>query len=235
MLTIGKNSRDAYVIKEKGNHVAYLGKADPVRKIRNPKTGKLQTRPDCHKALLSLWKDGTLTEPDYRQLAEKLLIKAPTTDCWRTPPDCLEMVREVFGGEIDTDPATWHDNPTNAKTFYTIKTNGLAAENHWRGNVFMNPPFSGINLAFAQKLWDELQNGNATQAIALVKAGQIMNKGTGQIYKKADLICMPHGRINYVGIDGEIVTGADFDSVFCYFGGNTERFREVFGCIGEVR
>lgn len=235
MLTIGKTSRDAYVIKEKGNHVAYLGKANPVRKARNPKTGKLQTRTDCHKALLSLWKNGKLSESDYRQLAEKLLIKVPTTDCWRTPPVYLEMVREVFNGEIDTDPATWHDNPTKAKTFYTIKTNGLAPENHWYGNVFINPPFSVINLSFAQKLWDEIQAGKTTQAIALVKTGQIFNKGTGQIYKQADLICMPHGRIDYVGNDGEIATGADFDSAFCYFGGNTERFRQIFGRIGDVR
>ncbi len=56
-----------------------------------------------------------------------------------TPERVLGLVREAFGGEIDTDPCTIPSNPVGATTFYCPPTDGAAES--WFGGAFVNPPY----------------------------------------------------------------------------------------------
>ena len=78
--------------------------------------------------------------------APRATLTASASDEWYTPPEFIEMARQVMGG-IDLDPAS---NETTqqwiqAETWYGIKDNGLTQ--HWQGRVWLNPPYgSGMSL-----------------------------------------------------------------------------------------
>lgn len=82
-------------------------------------------------------------------------------DNWMTPPDVIELVREVFNGSIDFDPASnyvaqryvkargWCIAPDDVESLYQSAesmpfSDGLSVR--WRGNVFCNPPYSAGNI-----------------------------------------------------------------------------------------
>lgn len=66
-----------------------------------------------------------------------------------TPNYILKRVRQDFGtwagdGEIGLDPCTTEDNPTGARTFYTVDVDGLKqswGDLTWRPDIFVNPPY----------------------------------------------------------------------------------------------
>jgi hypothetical protein len=58
-----------------------------------------------------------------------------------TPSYALEPIRKALGGSIELDPCTEPDNPTGAKRFYSLPTDG--AEEPWDAeSIFCNPPYS---------------------------------------------------------------------------------------------
>jgi transcriptional regulator with XRE-family HTH domain len=68
-----------------------------------------------------------------------------TRDSRFTPPEFLEEVAHVLGGEIDLDPC-WHPaSAVKAKTTFTEEDDGLRQE--WIGRrVFVNPPYSQTSI-----------------------------------------------------------------------------------------
>lgn len=60
---------------------------------------------------------------------------------WCTPDWILDLVRNVFGGQIDLDPC-WNPNAhTNAKVSYTLPKNDGLADPWNYPTVFVNPPY----------------------------------------------------------------------------------------------
>lgn len=60
-----------------------------------------------------------------------------------SPPEVTDLVRHVFGGAIDTDPASssyWNFWTTKATTYYDREANGL--RHRWQGRTIVNPPGS---------------------------------------------------------------------------------------------
>jgi len=87
---------------------------------------------------------------------------------WFTPKQYIDAVKEVMG-DIDLDPASCDEANAivQAKQYFTKEENGLTQ--NWFGRVFMNPPYSqGLVSKFANKLIEELTNGNTKEAIVLV-------------------------------------------------------------------
>jgi DNA N-6-adenine-methyltransferase (Dam) len=77
-----------------------------------------------------------------------------------TPLEILTLVRNVFGGSIDLDPASSDAAQRNVKAarYHTIVENGL--KQSWPGRVFLNPPFRrDLIKEFVVKLIRELQAG----------------------------------------------------------------------------
>lgn len=169
------------------------------------------------------------------------------SDNWYTPDTgkqpVLSLIRRCLRG-IDLDPCADKDRRVPAITHYTYQDDGLAQD--WKGSVFMNPPYNKPE-KWLLKLTEELVKGYTTEAIALLKIGQLNNQGTGKLIKLyASAICHWHfnGRIKFIPGENlleerrkqnkDAPKSADFDTVLVYFGFNPGRFEETFDPYGMV-
>lgn len=149
---------------------------------------------------------------------------------WYTPAVYIEAAREAMGS-IDTDPASCeHANKTvRAGVYYSIDDDGLAQE--WRGNVWMNPPYSGGLVAkFAEKLNEQVEAGNATSAVVLVN-NATETQWFAAMCKHASAIIFPTGRIRFLSVRGEEGTPLQ-GQAFIYAGNYPDKFLRCFARFG---
>lgn len=147
-----------------------------------------------------------------------------------TPVKYIEMAREVMGS-INTDPASNDiaQKIVKAEKYYTINNNSLTET--WKGNIFLNPPYSrGVISKFINKLIEELDD--TKQAILLT------NNNTDTIWfnlaaNECDSICFTKGRINFYKADGS-KTSPTNGQTFFYFGSNVDKFGKIFNDIGLI-
>jgi hypothetical protein len=147
-------------------------------------------------------------------------------DEWLTPPEIIERVVAVLGA-IDLDPCsnTFGDPAVTAAQRFTVADDGLAQP--WAGRVYMNPPYGAEIGAWVEKLRGEYDEGNVTEAIALVPA----RTDTAWFAALRDTaVCFVRGRLRFSGSDNS----APFPSVVAYFGDDRERFAETFGAAGDI-
>ena len=78
-----------------------------------------------------------------------------THDNWSTPKKLIKLLEKDFG-KFDFDPCPLRE---------TFEENALFID--WKGNVFINPPYSNV-AEFLNKGLIELKKGNATQLIFLI-------------------------------------------------------------------
>ncbi|WP_108651284.1 DNA N-6-adenine-methyltransferase [Dongshaea marina] len=160
---------------------------------------------------------------------------ALNNDEWNTPAQYIEAARKVMGS-IDVDPAS---NPVaqlsvRAKRFYSRENSGLAAEANWRGNLWMNPPYSrGLLGDFCSRLLAELEAGRVKQAIVLVNSGT-ETKPYQAMLSKASALCFPSKRIRFIRPTGEVGGNPNKGQTFFYFGDNPQGFSEMFSQFGYV-
>jgi len=151
---------------------------------------------------------------------------------WNTPPQYISMVREVFGGTIDLDPASnaiaqqW----ISAISYYTIADNGLNFS--WEGKIWLNPPY-GIEIPrFIDKLLAEYHNGNIEEAIVLVRPS--ISSAWYHLLVEKFAHCQVRKRIRFIRPDGTESKAPAHGNVFFYLGTNLEGFYCVFSKIGTV-
>jgi phage N-6-adenine-methyltransferase len=149
---------------------------------------------------------------------------------WLTPPEILEMARDVLGA-FDLDPASCEEANKNVKAarFYSAEDDGLTQE--WHGRVWLNPPFSWPEIErFISKLIGEVQAGRVTEAICLTdnKTDTAWFRAANQV---AAAICFTE-RIRFLRLDGGRGFVPNRGQAFFYFGPNKQRFAEVFGPLG---
>ena len=175
------------------------------------------------KSLAKLLDAGKLGNEDFNRLAEPF-----DSDVWGTPDFILELVRQLYGGAIDLDVCTQKDNPTGAIKFYTAKDDGLTQK--WSGNIWLNPPYSKPQ-PWLEKLVDEYQTGNVTQAVILVKAGVFQNKGTAPLIRTASAKLHWYGRLNFKPLRAgkSDRKSPDFDVAMAYWGSQSDYFSTLFG------
>jgi hypothetical protein len=152
----------------------------------------------------------------------------PNSDERYTPVEWADLVREVFGGEIDLDPATCRAALAYvpAKRIFTREDNGL--EQEWAGRVYLNPPYSQPLMGqFCGKLLAELGKHKVRQAICLTNCAPASSWWQA-LAVAADCVCLPAKRINF-GNSGD---RNRFDSSFFYFGPETKEFKRAFGDRG---
>lgn len=155
---------------------------------------------------------------------------------WYTPPKFVELVKRVFGGEIDLDPASCDEANSKwvkARTYYTKPKNGLTQP--WRGKVYLNPPFQAVYMGpFVDKLVSERRNGNCTEAVMLCSLWP-EKKWFWPILDNAALLCLPREYVSYIPKGKHSPTGhPKLASVFSYWGDNPKLFADVFREIGTV-
>ena len=149
-----------------------------------------------------------------------------------TPTDIVDLAREVMGF-ISLDPASSviANERVKASIFMDIHDDCLSKP--WKGNVWMNHPFSRENNPlFIKKIASEYEKGNIKQACCITFAA------TSEVWFRPLLDfkqCFIYGRTNYYLPDGTKKTGVTKGSVVTYLGDNESKFEEVFSRIGKVK
>lgn len=145
---------------------------------------------------------------------------------WYTPTEIIERVVALFG-TIDLDPCSNSGGEPRipASKHYREADNGL--DQQWRGKVYMNPPYGREIGAWVDKLADEFEYGNVSEAIALVPA----RTDTGWwAHLPASMVCFVTGRLSFSDHENP----APFPSAVCYLGKDVERFASEFLSLGLV-
>ena len=158
--------------------------------------------------------------------------KVTPKDCWQTPEHILDLVREVLGGRIFTDPCTVESNPTSAVKFYTPQQNGLLHK--WEENAFVNPPYSDPSV-WLEKISKEIKEGSIKEAIALVPTGCLGTERSGPYAETASALCLWRNRIHFIDpATGKQASQTSFTSAFLYWGGQVSVFKQFFKHYGIV-
>ena len=160
-----------------------------------------------------------------------------------TPINIVNRAREVFNGEIDTDPATnaiVNALRVNARVFYTEETNGLI--NRWEGNVFLNPPGGKNKNKSSQFEWffSAKKRYMEKEINSLIYIGfnlEILRLASE--YLDDTIICLPKHRIAYDRYDDNNdsfvkSTSPPHATVIIYLGDKGEVFAQQFNTLGKI-
>jgi hypothetical protein len=143
------------------------------------------------------------------------------------------LVREVYGGEIDLDPASCDiaQQVVKANVYFTKEQDGLRQP--WHGNLFLNPPYRHPDIEhFVDKLLAELEAGRVPQAMLLVH-NYTETDWFQKVAKSCSAMCFPDGRIPFTDPTGEPCNPRQGQTIL-YFGNLPLQFKAVFETIGFV-
>jgi len=146
---------------------------------------------------------------------------------WFTPPEWLDRVRVVFGGQIDLDPCSCMEAQKNvqARRWLCKEQDGLARSWH-ADSVFVNPPYSrGVINLFVDKIVDEWTQASFTQAIILTNACPD-TLWWQALHELSVVMAFPRQRIKFLRSDGSYVSPT-LPNCFTYLGPNPGYFAFV--------
>lgn len=171
------------------------------------------------------------TAEDLWMTLEAFPVLDLTSDDWFTPADIIERVTDLFGGRIDTDPASnlIAQRVVQASIWYDEQQNGL--DQPWYGNVYLNPPYSNP-APWVARLIEEYQAGGITAAVVLVN-NQTDSDWCQDLLKVATP-CFHDGRIHFWRPDRDGKDGARQGQVLFYLGPDDAGFRDHFGDLGMI-
>ena len=157
---------------------------------------------------------------------------------WYTPLWLLCLVRGVFGGTIDFDPASSEaaNRSVRALEFRTKEQDGLACR--WRGNVFLNPPYGSSGNASTAGRWllaalAKYEAGEIDGCLLLLKAA-VGYRWFAQVYDYP--CCFLYDRVHYESPsnNNSRARGNPHGSVLVYLGPDVGTFADVFSPFGAV-
>lgn len=178
------------------------------------------------KKLASEWTDDALTaaaEEMARPSLAGIQSRSPgmfssDTPEWYTPKHIVAAVVKALGA-IDLDPCADPGKGIPAASHFTATDNGL--DQPWRGRVYMNPPYGREIGAWVDKLAEEYEYGNVSEAIALVPA---RTDTSWWAHLPASMVCFVTGRLSF----SDHENAAPFPSAVCYLGTRSQAFAETF-------
>ena len=144
---------------------------------------------------------------------------------WYTPTRIIERTIATMGA-IDLDPCSNSGEPNvPAIQHFTEDDDGLSVP--WMGRVYMNPPYGREIGNWTSYLKSQYENGNVSEAIALVPA-----RTDTQWFRELRpyVRCFIWGRLRF----SEQQTGAPFPSMAVYLGYRPESFVSAFEDIGDI-
>lgn len=151
---------------------------------------------------------------------------------WYTPPSIIIKARMLLGS-IDLDPASCSkaNKIVEATKYYTKENNGLIKE--WRGNVWLNPPFSrGLIDEFIGIAQEMYFLKYIKQALILV------NNSTDATWfhslLKHHYACFLSGRLSFIDQYGKKVENNRQGQVIFHLGNDYKRFTTIFSIIGLI-
>jgi hypothetical protein len=173
-----------------------------------------------------------------RAVTERMRIDAATlalvssaSNEWYTPSEIIEAAREVLGG-IDLDPASsaLANETVRARRFYTEADDGLTKK--WRGRVWLNPPYGGLQEGFITKLIEEHEAGRVPAAIMLLNGYRFDARWFVPLWDYP--LCFLTKKFRFRNPYRPDAGAAPTAFVAVYVGREFDRFREVFGRFGAV-
>ena len=159
--------------------------------------------------------------------------KDRNSDTWFTPIKYIESARKVLGA-INLDPFSCVDANAviKADTFFDESINSL--EQSWKAeSLFINPPYGRIITTCVDKIVNEYQLGNFTNAIILTNNCSD-TKWFNKLAYITDLFCFTDHRIAFYNVDGKNISGNTRGQTFFYIGQNKQGFIEEFSKYGLV-
>lgn len=120
---------------------------------------------------------------------------------WVTPPPLIELVKEVFGGEIELDPCTTEANPVGANHIYTPETNGL--EQDWAvKSTYVNSPYGREIAEWTDKCiteaYVEHNHGTLHNTVIQLVPARTDTKWFKRAALAAGSICFWEGRLHFI-------------------------------------
>ena len=213
----------------KPNNPAQLESVNNQEEIEPPVFDESPQQPESPSNQNELEAENAALKDEIAELKRKAYNTQGTGNNERyTPPEIIELVREVLG-TIDLDPASCSiaNNTVQATAFYSSDDDGLNQE--WQASkIFMNPPYSKDLI---EKFVDKLINSQFDEAITLTHNCTETSWG-GKLLKNSTAVAFPTGRIDCKTPAGEGGSPKQ-GSMICYFGNNPKKFIDVFSRIGN--
>ena len=128
---------------------------------------------------------------------------------WWTPHMVIALVREIYGGVIDLDPASTAEanEVVQATRFYDKAWNGLRQP--WDGRVFVNPPYArGVIDEWAQAAVDEYLRGDGKTHVIWLSNNCTETVWCQKILRYAQAICFPSKRMSFRNRGSDVKTKA---------------------------
>lgn len=159
---------------------------------------------------------------------------------WGTPPKYVDAIREFFNGVIHLDPCSNCHSIVNALVEYSLPDHDGLREVWSFPTVYVNPPYGLDRERGASiKRWlgkcEEANRLYGSEVIALVPVATNTGHWKKYVYGKATAICFLYDtRLRFL-VDGKDAgKGAPMSCALIYWGGEFERFSEIFIRFGAV-
>ena len=159
---------------------------------------------------------------------------------WCTPPQYVNAVKQVFGGEIELDPCSNPASVVNAKCEFMLpKTDGLTQEWNYR-SIYVNPPYGsdrtrGTTIRNWLAKCASSRTTYGSQIIALVPVATNTSHWKKYVFGSADAVCFLFDtRLRFLVNGTTDNKGAPMACAMVYWGDNYPAFETVFTEYGAV-
>lgn len=179
----------------------------------------------------------TVVDFSWRHIRTQLLPDSPHVaqstgeNEWYTPIAYIDSARAVMG-TIDVDPATTakQNEEIKATVFYTKENSGLGQP--WRGNVWMNPPYSQPLVSeFCNSFGQKYDTGEIVQGCVLIN--NITDTAVGQrLLCTCSVVCFPDKRIPFIDKQGKSSGAPLQGQMIIYCGDRDQSFLNEFSQFG---
>jgi phage N-6-adenine-methyltransferase len=129
------------------------------------------------------------------------------SDTWTTPRWLFDFLDKEFG-PFGLDVAASNENAL-CTLYFTEETNGLTAT--WRGNVWCNPPYSGL-AAWLKKGYDSVFTDKTAERVVMLIPARTDTKAF-QAYASKGVVFFLKGRLKF----GDSKNSAPFPSAVIVF------------------
>ncbi|GEM_PF-3275265 len=147
---------------------------------------------------------------------------------WFVPPDIVVATVELMGA-IDLDPNSNSKSLPNvpAKQYFTAEDNGLQRPWGPKRRIFLNPPPSRTTEAWINKVCNEYEAGNISEAVVLVRA-EVDSEWWQRL--TAYPVCFIHRKLRFGGRGQRVA----YALAVAYLGPNLAGFAEAFNELGTI-
>lgn len=159
---------------------------------------------------------------------------------WCTPPQYVDAVKRVFGGEIELDPCSNPDSVVKALCEFMLPdTDGLVREWNFR-TIYVNPPYGsdrvrGTTIRNWLAKCASSRTTYGSQIIALVPVATNTSHWKKYVFGSADAVCFLFDtRLRFLVNGTTDNKGAPMACAMIYWGDDSQAFEAVFSKFGAV-